>query len=71
MRYKVKKQEINKLIGLKILKIKRRAKYLLIFFEKSLVMIIHLGMTGKFFIIKKNNIKKKLAFTMKLEKMIL
>ena len=69
MRYKVKKQEINKLIGLKILKIERRAKYLLIFFEKSLVMIIHLGMTGKFFIIKKNNIKKKkLAFTMKLKK---
>ena len=62
LRYKVKKQEINKLIGLKILKIKRRAKYLLIFFEKSLVMIIHLGMTGKFFIIKKNNIKKKTSF---------
>ena len=25
-------------------------------------MIIHLGMTGKFFIIKKNNIKKKTSF---------
>ncbi len=68
LRYKVKKQEINKLIGLKILKIKRRAKYLLIFFEKSLVMIIHLGMTGKFFIIKKNNIKKKTSFYYKIGK---
>ena len=32
LRYKVKKQEILKLIGSKLIKIKRRSKYLLFFF---------------------------------------
>ena len=62
LRYKVKKREINRIIGLKILKIDRRSKYLLFFFDKSIVMIVHLGMTGKFFIIRKNNIKEKTSF---------
>ena len=49
LRYKVKKQEIKKIIGLKIFKIKRRSKYLLFYFNDDLLMIVHLGMTGKFF----------------------
>ena len=32
LRYKVKKREINQIIGLKLLNIKRRGKYLLFFF---------------------------------------
>ena len=62
LRFKVKKREINRIIGLKIRKIDRRSKYLLFFFNKSIVMIVHLGMTGKFFIIRKNNIKEKTSF---------
>ena len=54
LRYKVKIHEINQLIGLKLLSIKRRSKYLLFFFTKGIVMIAHLGMTGKFFIFDKN-----------------
>ena len=57
LRYKVKKQEINKIIGLKILRIERRSKYLLFFFNNNSVMIAHLGMTGKFFILKKKEVK--------------
>ncbi len=62
LRYKVKKRDINKIIGLKLIEIKRRSKYLLFFFEKDLVMIVHLGMTGKFFLINKNSIKQKTSF---------
>ena len=55
LRYKVKKQDISKIIGLKILKVKRRSKYLLFFLNKDFTMIAHLGMTGKFFIKDRNN----------------
>ena len=61
LRYRVKKREINQIIGLRILKIERRSKYLLFFFNKSLVMIVHLGMTGKFFIVNKEK-KTKTSF---------
>ena len=67
LRYKVKKQDINKIKGLKILKIERRSKYLLFFFNKNILMTVHLGMTGKFFIIKNNNQKKKTSFYYKIE----
>ena len=62
LRYKVIKEEINQIIGLKILSIKRRSKYLLFFFTKGVVMIAHLGMTGKFFVINKNQIKNRTSF---------
>ncbi len=62
LRYRVRKQDLNKIIGLKLLKVQRRSKYLLFFFNKEIVMIVHLGMTGKFFIKKKNKIKKKTSF---------
>ncbi len=62
LRYKVKKQEIKQIIGLKILKIRRRSKYLLFFFTKDIVMIVHLGMTGKFFTVNNQKIKKKTSF---------
>tara|TARA_Y100000590_G_scaffold464975_1_gene635848 strand:+ start:765 stop:1631 length:867 start_codon:yes stop_codon:yes gene_type:complete len=62
LRYKVKKQDISKIIGLKILKVKRRSKYLLFHLNKDFTMIAHLGMTGKFFIKDRNKIKKKTSF---------
>ena len=67
LRYKVKKQEINKIIGLKILRIERRSKYLLFFFDNNFVMLVHLGMTGKFLIIKKNNKVQKTSFYYEIE----
>ena len=51
LRYKVDKDQIKRIIGLKIQKISRRSKYLLFFFNKDIVMLVHLGMTGKFFFI--------------------
>ena len=67
LRYKVKKKEINQIIGLKILNIKRRSKYLLFFFDKNIVMLAHLGLTGKFFVINKKKIKKRTSFYYKIE----
>mgnify|MGYP006142641035 CR=1 FL=1 len=58
LRYKVKKREIDQIVGLKVICIKRRSKYLIFFFTKGVVMIVHLGMTGKFFIANNSQIKK-------------
>ena len=61
LRYKLKKRDLNQIIGLKILDIKRRSKYLLFYLTNNVVMLAHLGMTGKFLIsIKKE--KKKTSF---------
>ena len=68
LRYKLTKQQINQIIGSKILNIKRRSKYLLFFLNKGLVMVVHLGMTGKFFIVQKNNIKQKTSFYYDIDK---
>ena len=60
LRYKLNKHQLSKLIGKKIIKIQRRSKFLIIFITKSLLMIVHLGMTGKFFFIdkKEKNIRQ-------------
>ena len=54
LRYRIDKNKIRKLIGLKITKIERRSKFLLFFFNRDFIMLAHLGMTGKFFIIDKS-----------------
>ena len=69
LRYKVKKKDTNQIIGLKILNIKRRSKYLIFFLSKEIVMIVHLGMTGKFFILNKKKLKKKTSFYYRLDEM--
>ena len=63
LRYKINRNETKKIIGLKFKKISRRSKYLLFFFNKDIVMLVHLGMTGKFFFInrKKKNTKQVLT----------
>ena len=62
LRYKVNKVEISKLIGKKIKKIARRSKFLIFEFGQDKLMLVHLGMTGKFFFINKNKKKFKTSF---------
>ena len=62
LRYKIDRKKIKKIIGLKLKKISRRSKYLLFFFNKDLVMLVHLGMTGKFFFINHKRRKYKTSF---------
>jgi len=49
LRYRVSHTFGQELIGKKILKVSRRSKYLLFYF-KDKILLVHLGMTGKFFI---------------------
>ncbi|MDC0409156.1 bifunctional DNA-formamidopyrimidine glycosylase/DNA-(apurinic or apyrimidinic site) lyase [Pelagibacteraceae bacterium] len=62
LRYKIDRNLIRKIIGLKIEKITRRSKYLLFYFNKNIVMLVHLGMTGKFFFLDRANTKYKTSF---------
>ena len=62
LRYKVNKEEISKIKGGKIKKIVRRSKFLIFRFDKKYFMLVHLGMTGKFFFINKKKEKLKQAF---------
>ena len=62
LRYRVDKNKIKKIIGLRIKKISRRSKFLLFFFNNKNVMLVHLGMTGKFFFINQKNTKYKTSF---------
>ena len=62
LRYRVDKNKIKKIIGLRIKKISRRSKFLLFFFNNDTVMLVHLGMTGKFFFINQKNTKYKTSF---------
>ena len=55
LRYKIDKKKILELKGLKLLKIKRRSKFLIFYFKNQKLMLVHLGMTGKFFFIEKDN----------------
>ncbi len=70
LRYKVNKTAISKLIGKKIIKIERRSKYLIFHCRKNLFMLVHLGMTGKFFFIddKKRNFKTSFYYKLNLKK---
>ena len=62
LRYRLDKNKIRKITGLKIIKIERRSKFLFFFFNNPIVMLVHFGMTGKFFYINKRNIKYKTSF---------
>ena len=62
LRYKINRNKIKKIIGLKLKKISRRSKYLLFFFNKDVVMLVHLGMTGKFFFVNRKRTKYKTSF---------
>ena len=62
LRYKIDRNKIRKIIGLRFEKISRRSKYLLFFFNKEIVMLVHLGMTGKFFFVNHKKKKYKTSF---------
>ena len=51
LRYKINNKEFYKIKGRKITSIQRRSKYLLINLDKDLTILVHFGMTGKFFIV--------------------
>ena len=62
LRYKINNNQIKNIKGLKIKKILRRSKYLLFYFNKEIVMLVHLGMTGKFFFVDYKRTKHKTSF---------
>ena len=62
LRYKVNKNGFLKLKGKKITNIKRRSKFLIFEIGKIYQMLVHLGMTGKFFFIDDKNNKFKTSF---------
>jgi formamidopyrimidine-DNA glycosylase len=68
LRYKINNRQFYKIKGQKIISIKRRSKYLLINLNQNLTILAHLGMTGKFFIIEKDNKKHKTSFYYSIKK---
>ena len=62
LRYKVDKIGLSKLKGKKITKIKRRSKFLIFEIGKIYQMLVHLGMTGKFFFTDNKDNKFKTGF---------
>jgi len=62
LRYKVEKEIGKKLVGKKIEKIRRRSKFLIFEIDKSYLMLVHLGMTGKFFFVDQKKKKFKTSF---------
>ena len=62
LRYKVEREIGKKLVGKKIKKIKRRSKFLIFEINKSYLMLVHLGMTGKFFFVDQKKKNSKQAF---------
>ncbi len=62
LRYKLNNREFSKLIGQKIKKIERRSKYLIFTLDNDLLMLVHLGMTGKFFFVNQKKQKSKTSF---------
>jgi len=62
LRYKITNTFSKHLIGEKILRISRRSKYLIFHFKKKL-LLVHLGMSGKFLIVRsKDNKMFKTSF---------
>ena len=68
LRYKINTKKISKLIKKRIKKISRRSKFLVFELEENCFLLIHLGMTGKFFFINKNKKKFKTSFYYNLNK---
>ena len=56
LRYKIPRSFSKNLINQKILKISRRSKYLIFNFKKK-ILLVHLGMSGKILLKKKNHDK--------------
>jgi len=62
LRYKINNKQFYKIKGQKIISVERRSKYLFLNLNGKLTILAHLGMTGKFFIVDKDNKKQKTSF---------
>ena len=62
LRYLINKKQFNNIINRKVVNVKRRSKYLMIELNNKQIILVHLGMTGKFFVINSKNEKKKTSF---------
>ena len=62
LRYELNKEDINQIKGKKIIKIQRRSKFLIFEIGKIYRMLVHLGMTGKFFFTDNKDNKFKTSF---------
>ena len=62
LRYKINRVETANLEGKKIRSIKRRSKFLILKVGKEIIILIHLGMTGKFFFVDNQERKFKTSF---------
>lgn len=58
LRYNNDKTLFNKLLNQEIIEVKRRAKYIQIFFANDQILVLHLGMSGKL-LIKTDNVIEK------------
>jgi len=67
LKYRINTKQFSKVNRQKIISIQRRGKYLLINLNKDSTILVHLGMTGKFFIID-NNKRNKTSFYYSLKK---
>ena len=67
LRYKLNKQNLLSLKNKIIKKIIRRSKYLLIYFNDKNILLVHLGMTGRFYFVKKGKNKIDTSFYTKNE----
>ena len=70
LRYKIQRGFSKQLIGNKINKISRRSKYLIFHFKKKL-LLAHLGMSGKFFLVRnkdKKMFKTSFYYDLKIQK---
>ena len=67
LRYRVNKSDFLKLSGKRIKKIERKSKFLIFKIGKNIMMLVHLGMTGKFFFSNTRNKKFKTSFYYKLD----
>ena len=68
LRYKVNKDLLPKLVGKRIRQIERRSKYLILKINFDLFLLVHLGMTGKFFFINSKKKRFKTSFYYKVQK---
>ena len=67
LRYKLNKYKILKLKGKRFKRICRRSKFLIFFTNHDQLMLVHLGMTGKFFFLNKKYKKFKTSFYYELD----
>ena len=67
LRFKLNKEKISRLKGKKFIRINRRSKFLVFKIDRDLIMLVHLGMTGKFFFIDKSKKEYKTSFYYNLE----